>query len=222
MVETHKEQPFFLYLALTAPHANNEATRALKNGQEVPDLGVYADKDWTEPNKGQAAMITRHGCGHRTAACLIKNLGLDEQTLIFSAATTGLTRRAETTEVFQCERRAARDQARPLRRRNTRAIHRALAGKDRARRDLTARGLLRLIFSATLSEARRAQKPARISTASALLPPCWGSRTRRLKHEFLYWEFHEGGTKQAALFGGHWKGVRLRPGRSVGALRSRD
>src|SRR5262249_25074429 len=30
-------------------------------------------------------------------------------------------------------------------------------------------------------------------------------------HEFLYWEFHEGGFKQAVR-SGDWKAVRLRPG----------
>jgi arylsulfatase A-like enzyme len=28
------------------------------------------------------------------------------------------------------------------------------------------------------------------------------------RHEFLYWEFHEGGFKQAALYQGRWKGIR--------------
>ena len=28
------------------------------------------------------------------------------------------------------------------------------------------------------------------------------------KHDFLYWEFHEGGFKQAALYQGRWKGIR--------------
>jgi len=28
------------------------------------------------------------------------------------------------------------------------------------------------------------------------------------EHEFLYWEFHEGGFKQAALYQGRWKGIR--------------
>jgi arylsulfatase A-like enzyme len=27
-------------------------------------------------------------------------------------------------------------------------------------------------------------------------------------HEFLYWEFHEGGYQQAALYQGRWKGIR--------------
>src|SRR5262245_27203114 len=38
-VDRHKDRPFFLYLAFTAPHANNEAG---KQGMEVPDYGIYA------------------------------------------------------------------------------------------------------------------------------------------------------------------------------------
>ncbi|MDZ4401986.1 MAG: arylsulfatase [Prosthecobacter sp.] len=30
----------------------------------------------------------------------------------------------------------------------------------------------------------------------------------QLKHDFLYWEFHEGGFKQAALYQSRWKGIR--------------
>ena len=42
-IDRNKDRNFFLYLAYTIPHANNEAG---ENGMEVPDLGVYADKDW--------------------------------------------------------------------------------------------------------------------------------------------------------------------------------
>ncbi len=40
-VERNQDRPFFLYLALTIPHANNEGTRATGHGQEVPDYGIY-------------------------------------------------------------------------------------------------------------------------------------------------------------------------------------
>ena len=33
--------------------------RVLGDGQEVPEYGIYADKDWHSSFKGQAAMITR-------------------------------------------------------------------------------------------------------------------------------------------------------------------
>ncbi|MFW5726430.1 MAG: hypothetical protein ACOCW4_01050 [bacterium] len=54
-IDMNQENPFFLYLALTIPLANGEAG---KEGQEVPDYGIYADKDWPEPQKGTAAMTS--------------------------------------------------------------------------------------------------------------------------------------------------------------------
>jgi arylsulfatase A-like enzyme len=35
-----------------------------------------------------------------------------------------------------------------------------------------------------------------------------GKTAEQRTHEFLYWEFHEGGFKQAALYQGRWKGIR--------------
>ena len=64
-IDEQQEQPFFLYVALTIPHANNEGTRMSedRNGQEVPHHGIYAQKDWPDPDKGQAAMISRMDYG---------------------------------------------------------------------------------------------------------------------------------------------------------------
>ncbi|GIX07141.1 MAG: hypothetical protein KatS3mg115_1544 [Candidatus Poribacteria bacterium] len=58
-LEEHRDRPFFLYLAYTVPHANNELGRETGNGMEVPDYGPYADRDWPEPEKGFAAMVHR-------------------------------------------------------------------------------------------------------------------------------------------------------------------
>ena len=35
-----------------------------------------------------------------------------------------------------------------------------------------------------------------------------GKPETQTQHEFLYWEFHEGGFRQAALYKGRWKGIR--------------
>ena len=34
--------------------------------------------------------------------------------------------------------------------------------------------------------------------------------TEQAKHEYLYWEFYEGGVSQAVLLEGRWKGIRLK------------
>ena len=65
--------PFFLYLALTLPHANNEGSRLTGNGAEVPDYGIYAEEDWPDQDKGQAAMITRMDSDVGRLLNLLKN-----------------------------------------------------------------------------------------------------------------------------------------------------
>ena len=42
----------------------------------------------------------------------------------------------------------------------------------------------------------------------SFLPTLLGTEDQK-KHEYLYWEFHEGGGKQAVLLDGKWKGIRL-------------
>ena len=85
-IDRGKDKPFFLYLALTIPHANNEAG---KKGMEVPDLGIYKDKDWPAPQKGHAAMITRMDAGVGRLLAHLKQLGLDENTIVFFSSDNG-------------------------------------------------------------------------------------------------------------------------------------
>ena len=88
-IDRSRDRPFFLFLSLTVPHANNERARALGDGQEVPDYGPYASKDWADPLKGQAAMITRmDGCVGELLAQL-KRLGIDDRTLVVFTSDNG-------------------------------------------------------------------------------------------------------------------------------------
>lgn len=42
----------------------------------------------------------------------------------------------------------------------------------------------------------------------SFVPTLLNKPAEQEEHEFLYWEFHEGGFKQAALYDGRWKGIR--------------
>lgn len=78
-VKTNKDNPFFLYLAYTIPH-----------GQLiVPDLGIYKDKDWPIQHKELAAMITRMDTEVGKLIALLKELKLDDNTIIFFASDNG-------------------------------------------------------------------------------------------------------------------------------------
>src|SRR5215471_21152841 len=54
-----RERPFFLYMPSTMPHANNELGRDTGDGMEIPDWGEFGKKDWPNPEKGFAAMVSR-------------------------------------------------------------------------------------------------------------------------------------------------------------------
>lgn len=81
--------PFFLYLAYTIPHANNEYWLVEEHGMEVPDYGQYKDKDWPEAQIGLAAMISRmdHDIGKINDK--LEDLGIDKNTLIIFSSDNG-------------------------------------------------------------------------------------------------------------------------------------
>ncbi|MCZ6596909.1 MAG: arylsulfatase [Planctomycetota bacterium] len=85
-VEQHADEPFFLYLPWTIPHANNEAGR---NGMEVPELGGYADRDWPEPERAFAGMLTRMDRDVGRILDLLDRLGIAEDTLVLFTSDNG-------------------------------------------------------------------------------------------------------------------------------------
>ena len=142
-VEQNQDRPFFLYFALTTPHANNEANRDLKNGQEVPDFGIYADKDWSPQNKGQAAMISRMDRDIGRLFELLKKLKLEEHTLVMFSSDNGPHNEGgHTPELFQPSG-PLRGMKRSLTDGGIRAVPRAVAGEDQARRRVQPRRLVR-------------------------------------------------------------------------------
>ena len=101
-VETNYESgPFFLYLALTIPHANewgeplldllpeDLAEHRAREGMEVPDVGIYADRTWAEPLKGTAAMIGRLDDSVGQVLDKLSALGIDDDTIVFFTSDNG-------------------------------------------------------------------------------------------------------------------------------------
>lgn len=78
-IRANHGRPFFLYLPLTIPHAK----------LQVPDLGPYADEKWPPDAKAIAAMITRMDRDVGRLIDLLKELGLDEKTIVFFASDNG-------------------------------------------------------------------------------------------------------------------------------------
>ena len=90
-VRENADGPFFLYLAWTIPHANNEAG---KQGMEVPDEEPYATKEWPAPQRGLAAMITRMDRDVGRLVSLLDELEIAQKTAIFFTSDNGPQRRS--------------------------------------------------------------------------------------------------------------------------------
>jgi uncharacterized sulfatase len=204
-VRARRDGPFFLYFAVTLPHANNEAAGALGNGAEVPDLGEYADMDWPAPDKGHAAMISRLDRDVGRMLDLLKELGIAEKTLVFFTSDNG-----PHSESRQDLKRF--NPSGPLR-----GIKRDLyEGGIRVPAIAWWPGTVRPglsdhvgyfgDFMATAGEIAGAKIPDGLDSIS-FLPALRGERDRQEKHPFLYWEFYEQGSRQAVRQG-DWKAVR--------------
>ena len=205
-VEQQKDKPFFLYLALTIPHSNNEAFKAKGNGQEVPDLGPYASEAWDEPTKGHAAMISRMDSDIGRLLAKLKALGIDENTIVMFSSDNGPHKEGGSdTELF-----------------DSNGPHRGF------KRDLYDGGI-RVPFIVrwpgkvkagavsphvayfgdlfvTLAEITETKAPADLQSIS-FLPTLVGNDAQQKQHEYIYWEFHERGFNQAIRFG-NYKAVR--------------
>ena len=206
-VSEAKDRPFFLYWSMVVPHANNERARELGDGAHVPDYGPYADKDWPQQDKGQAAMITRLDSYVGRMLDHLKKLGLAEKTLVIFTSDNGPHN--------ESKHNLARFQpGGPYT-----GIKRSLTdggirvpfiawwpGKVKAGTESAHAGYFP-DWLPTAAELAGAPAPAQTDGLS-LVPTLTGNPAAQNQHEFLYWEFHEGGFKQAALYQGRWKGIR--------------
>jgi arylsulfatase A-like enzyme len=88
-VAKDKTRPFFLYLAFTIPHANNELGRDTGNGMEVPDDKPFSDKPWPQTEKNFAAM--KHRLDRDIGKLLdhLKASGLEDNTIVFFSSDNG-------------------------------------------------------------------------------------------------------------------------------------
>jgi len=81
-INTNRDTSFFLYLALTIPHANNEAGYFDSIGMETPDIMGYDTTDWPETQQANAAMISYMDRDIGELLEQLEELGIDENTLV--------------------------------------------------------------------------------------------------------------------------------------------
>ena len=212
-IEQSRQRPFFLYYATTIPHANNEAAKELGDGSEVPDLGLYQDKPWPAPEKGYAAMITYLDTQVGVILQRLKQLGLDDNTLVIFSSDNGPGLQQSTGYAPEFFKSAG--PFRGFKRDHYEAGIRVpfiarWPGKIQPGSESAHVGYFG-DFLATAAELAGVKTPAGLDSIS-LAPTLLGRAGGQRRHDFLYWEYHAGnGSTQAALMDGRWKGVRNAP-----------
>jgi len=205
-VKQQKDKPFFLFYAITLPHGRFE----------IDNQGIYANEPWTAQQKNYAAMVTRLDSDVGRLLATLKELKIDDNTIIFFAGDNGSSfdPKSEIGKMF--------DQT--------------MGGK--------LRGFKRSMYEGGLRQAGLVRWPGKVPAgrvsdepwafwdflptaaelAGAKLPK--GAKTDGLslvsflkggaapKREYFYWELHEGKSIQAIRFG-DWKAVRNGPSAAI-------
>ncbi len=212
-IKKNKERPFFLYLPVTIPHVAlqvPEDSLAEYKGQwdDPPYIGKKGYLPHPQPRAAFAAMVTRMDRTVGRILDLLRELGLEDDTVIFFSSDNGATHDGVggSDSIFFAST----------------GLFRGFKGslfEGGVRVPLIAywRGRIRPgstsdfasanwdIFP-TLCELTGAKTPGGLDGVS-LLPTLLGKGAQP-KRDFLYWEFHGYGGQQAVRLG-DWKGYRM-------------
>lgn len=204
-VRANQEKTFFLYYSITLPHGNFE----------INDQGIYKDKPWTETQKNYAAMVTRLDSDVGRLLDLLKELKIDDKTLVLLAGDNGSSfdPNSEMGKLFDQASNGLRGYKRGLYEGALRQA--ALArwpGQVPAGR-VADEPWAFWDFLPTAAELAGTTIPAECKTDGLSLVSFLkgGSAPKR---DHFYWELHEGTSLQAVRFG-DWKAVRNGPQKAV-------
>ena len=205
-VSASDDGPFFLYLALTIPHANNESHLVDRHGQEVPSYGVYADSTWPAVQKGTAAMITRMDAGLDAVIRAAESSNPDRPTVVLFSSDNGPHAEGGNDADFFDSNGPLRGIKRALYDGGIRvpmiAWSPELFGGGRESNHV---GHFADIFPTLESLAGLTVTDS--LDGISLVPELVGRREGQQRHDYLYWEFYERGSAQAVRRG-DWKAVR--------------
>ncbi len=88
-IESSKSNPFFLYFPVIIPHDNNGEATEGKRYSDIPSFYPYENENWTESEKGDAAMIIYVDNDKGKILNKLKELGLDNNTLVIITSVNG-------------------------------------------------------------------------------------------------------------------------------------
>ena len=214
-IRTNKDRPFFLYVPFTIPHVAlqvPEDSLAEYRGK-WPDPPYNGDKGYfphPNPRACYAAMVTRMDKDVGRIMSLLKDLALDDNTLVIFTSDNGPTFNGGSDSAFF-------ESAKPLR---------GLKGsvyEGGIRVPYIARWPGRIKAASTSNHISAfwdfmpsccelvGEDPPPDIDGISMLPTLFGRKQQQRKHEYLYWELRG----QQAIRMGKWKALRLKPGRKI-------
>ena len=211
-VRDQQDQPFFLFLPVTIPHAAMHApedyVRPFRSqfSQYEDVIGKYSGPEVKNPVAAFAGMMTLMDDQVGELMSLLKELELDQQTLVMLSSDNGPHREGgHQPDVF--------DSNGPLRGYKRDLYEGGIRAPLIARwpGQISPGGTSDLVSAhwdmlPTFCELGGADVPDGLDGIS-LLPELTGKDSQP-RHEYLYWEFYERGGKRAVRFG-DWKAVQL-------------
>lgn len=203
-VELNKDRKFFLYYALNIPHANNEAT---PDGMEVPDWGEFSEKEWPNPEKGFASMMTRIDNSVGKLIAKLKELGIDDNTVIIFASDNGPHQEGGHMVDFFKSNGIYRGRKRDLYEGGIKTpflVRWPSVVKPGSTTDHIGGFWDLLPTFADFAGNTKAIETDGIS----FYPLLTGKTDEQKNHDYLYWEFYESGGLQA-IRSGEWKYIKL-------------
>lgn len=173
-------------------------------GMEVPDLGIYKDKDWPEPQKAHAAMITLLDKDVGLLFKKLSELNIDDRTLVIFTSDNGPHSEGGADYNFFDSNGPLKGMKRDLYEGGIRVPMIARwPGK------IVAGGQSEYIsafwdFLPTACDIAGIASPENTDGISFLPAMIGGEQT---EHDYLYWEFMEKGGRQA-IRKRNWKAVK--------------
>jgi arylsulfatase A-like enzyme len=204
-VRGQKDKPFFLFYAITLPHGR----------QEIDDFGIYRDKPWTPVQKTYAAQVTRLDSDVGRLLDLLKELNIDDKTLVMIAGDNGSSWAPNSPmgKLFDQASNGLRGFKRGLYEGALRQA--AIArwpGVIPAKR-VSDEPWAFWDFLPTAAEIAGAKIPDNCKTDGlSLVSFLKGGAAPKREH--FYWELHEGKPIQAVRFG-NWKAVKNGPNAEI-------
>ena len=218
-IDKNKNKPFFLFIPTVLPHAElqgpeDEFYRQYENSfEEKPHrgngygpgatVGGYASVE--KPRATFAAMVARMDAQVGQIIDRLTKLGLMDNTLIIFTSDNGPHKEGGADPAFFNSSGGFRGVKRDLYEGGIRTPFIVQwKGKVKAGTTSAFAGAFWDILP-TLTDITGAEK-ARYTDGVSFLPTLTG-KGKQLQHDYLYWEFHEDGGRQAVRMG-NWKGVR--------------